>query len=68
MNKLILTGGMSHLKDLDKFLSEQLKIQVSIFNPLNTIEIDKNRLDIKALEGDSHKFSVAISLALREKN
>ena len=66
MNKIVLTGGMSRLRDLDKFLNERLKIPATVFNPLETVQIDEDRLDVKRLEADAHKLSIAISLALRD--
>jgi type IV pilus assembly protein PilM len=61
---MIICGGGSNLIGLDKFLSEQLHIEVKIGNPLvNIAEAKKSMLGIDLLS-----FTVAIGLALRGLN
>jgi type IV pilus assembly protein PilM len=61
---MIICGGGSNLIGLDKFLSEQLHIDVQIGDPLvNIAESKKSIIDIDLLS-----FAVAIGLALRGLN
>jgi Tfp pilus assembly PilM family ATPase len=61
---MIICGGGSNLIGLDKFLSEQLHIGVTIGNPLvNVAESKRTITDIDLLS-----FTVAIGLALRGLN
>ena len=39
-NKIILSGGSSDIKNIDKFLSEQFEMPIIIGNTLEKIKID----------------------------
>ncbi len=66
IKKIILTGGGAIMTNLDRFISRQLKMEVSVGNPwinLSPQQI-KNNLPLS----DSISYTTAIGLALREKN
>ncbi len=58
---MLICGGGSNLVNLDKFLSEQLKVPVKVGNPLINISGVKQF----TVEKDKLSFAVAIGLALR---
>lgn len=38
VNKILLSGGSSQIKNLDKYFSQELRLPVELFNPLATIK------------------------------
>ena len=65
IKKIILTGGGALMTNLDRFISRQLKIEVSVGNPW----INFPSKQIKNLSlSDSISYTTAIGLALRKKN
>lgn len=61
--KIFLCGEGAYLKDLDKFLSEQLRQDVKIANPL--INIDNSKGGLKIPSSEVLKYTTALGLALR---
>ncbi len=63
INKLLICGGSSQLKNLDSFLNHELKIPVEIFNPLKYI------MDSAVVpENIAPQLTVAAGLAMRREN
>lgn len=63
INKILLCGGSSNLKNLDKFLAQSLKMTVETFNPLANViggEAVPKELAVQ--------FAVACGLAVRSEN
>jgi len=61
INKIILCGPGADIKDLDKILTKELKIETILGDPLMNINKNKNLIDKKKVMG----FSAAIGMALR---
>jgi type IV pilus assembly protein PilM len=63
VNRILLCGGSSNLKNLDKYLQQELKVPVEYFNPLrNFIGAESVPENIRTL------LPVAIGLGLRREN
>lgn len=63
INNIVLTGGGAHLKNLDTYLENELKINTRIGNPWHKISYPK---ELKPeLDKIGTKMSVAIGLALK---
>ncbi|XOU93997.1 MAG: type IV pilus assembly protein PilM [Candidatus Kerfeldbacteria bacterium] len=63
INNIILTGGGAHLKNLDKYLENELKINTRVGDPWHKISYPK---ELKSELGKiGTKMSVAIGLALK---
>ena len=67
IKKFILTGGMSRLFKINRFFGERMMASTDICDPMKTVDIGKDGMDISVLQNDAHKFSVAIGLAMRGK-
>jgi type IV pilus assembly protein PilM len=65
VERMILCGGTARLRGLDRFLSEQLGIPVSIGDPLRSVNITA-KVDPKYAQEVSPLFSVSLGLAVRE--
>lgn len=63
INKIILTGGGAHLKNLDTYLEKELKISTKVGDPWHKISYPKELRS--ELEKIGTKMSVAIGLALK---
>ncbi len=63
ISKILLSGGGANLKGLDKFLSLELKMPVSLGNPL--INLSEKKEQIKLSFEELLKYTTAIGLALR---
>ena len=66
-NKLILSGGCAKIKNIDKFLSEQLEIPLIIGDPLEEIKIDERVFDIEKIKIFKESLATVIGLAKRER-
>ena len=66
IKKVILSGGTSCLRNIDKFLSEELGLSVEIINPFATINGKSARLQPEYLSEKSPLFAVGLGLALRK--
>ncbi|MFH1784719.1 MAG: type IV pilus assembly protein PilM [bacterium] len=65
IKKCILSGGSAKLKNIDKFLSHELKVSVEIDNPLARLEIDPQVYSPEYIKNVAPLFSVALGLAVR---
>lgn len=66
ITKVILSGGTSCLKNIDKFLSEELGLSVEIINPFTIITEKSAKFESEYLLKGSSLFTVGIGLALRK--
>lgn len=63
INRVLLCGGSSAVKNLDKYLHQELKVPIEIFNPT------KSLLDAGAVpEHIAPQLTVAVGLAMRKEN
>ncbi|MDY6862110.1 MAG: type IV pilus assembly protein PilM [Thermodesulfobacteriota bacterium] len=62
--EIILTGGGANLPGLSSFLSENLSIPITYFNPLEYVQID-NKIADDDLINKGTQFAIAVGLALR---
>lgn len=65
IKKVILSGGTSCLKNIDKFFSEKLGIPVEIINPFVSITADSAKFQPEYLSKMRSVFAVGLGLALR---
>lgn len=63
INRILLSGGSANLKNLDKYLQQELKIPVEIFNPLKNV----TNGDVVP-ENLATQLAVATGLATRREN
>jgi len=66
VKKIVLSGGGSLLKNIDKFLAEQLGISVEIINPFKNIIYNSRDFPSELLSSLAPLFSIPVGLALRE--
>jgi len=64
IDKILIGGGASQIKNLDEFLSARLETPVEIFNPLKNIQIAEE-IDKKLIGQFAPQLGVAIGSALR---
>lgn len=65
-DKILLCGGTSKIKDLDKMLQSELGIPVLIGNPLKDITVVSKSLSQDYLEEVASVFPVCVGLAIRD--
>lgn len=65
VQKILLSGGSSKIKNIDRFLSERLGIPVEINYPFKNININSKNFDLDYLRSNAVHFNVALGLALR---
>lgn len=63
VNDIIICGGGSNIKDLDKFLFEKLKIPVSFGNPLLNLNEDPAALEKNLIKDNQDKENSGFGLA-----
>lgn len=66
VQKIMLSGGSSKIKNIDRFLSERLGIPVEINYPFKNININSKNFDFDYLRANAVHFNVALGLALRK--
>ena len=66
-NKIILSGGSTNIRHIDKFLSEQFEIPIIIGNPLEKIKIDERVFDLDRIKKLKNLLATVIGLAKRER-
>jgi type IV pilus assembly protein PilM len=66
VQKILLSGGSSKIKNIDRFLSERLGIPVEINYPFKNISINSKNFDFDYLRANAVHFNVALGLALRK--
>lgn len=65
VQRIILSGGGSLIKNMDKFLSQELEVPVQRINPFNNINYSQERFQ-EFLPSKNSLFAVPVGLALRE--
>ncbi|HVG38669.1 MAG TPA: type IV pilus assembly protein PilM [Pyrinomonadaceae bacterium] len=65
VEKILITGGGSKLRDLEAFLSERLEMPVERFDPFRQIKVDNRRFDPDYIRELMPEMAVAVGLALR---
>lgn len=66
VQKILLSGGTSKIKNIDRFLSERLGMPVEINYPFKNINISSKNFDFDYLRANAVHFNVALGLALRK--
>ncbi|MEA1965371.1 MAG: type IV pilus assembly protein PilM [Candidatus Aerophobetes bacterium] len=66
INKLVLSGGSSCLKNIGGFLSEELEIPVEKYQPFEKITYDSRKFRAPYLVETGPMFTVALGLSLRK--
>ncbi|MCE5301455.1 MAG: type IV pilus assembly protein PilM [Spirochaetia bacterium] len=66
VQKILLSGGSSKIKNIDRFLSERLGIPVEINYPFKNVNINSKSFDFDYLRANAVHFNVALGLALRK--
>jgi type IV pilus assembly protein PilM len=64
IDRVLLTGGGAHLKNILSYLGNQLRLPVEQFNPLKEILFDSKKIDAQILEQMGSLFTVAAGLTL----
>lgn len=65
-DKILLCGGTSRMKDLDKLLEAELGIPVVARNPLDNVTVHSKALSQEYLDEVAFLFPVGIGLAIRD--
>jgi type IV pilus assembly protein PilM len=63
--KVYLTGGSSIMLYTDRFFEEKLQMEVSYFNPFQSVILDDATINVAMLQEVAHMFSSVIGLAMR---
>ncbi len=66
IDRILLTGGGAHLKNIVPYLEEELRLPVDSFNPLHEMPFDAKRIDPVILEQTGSMFASAAGVALSE--
>ena len=66
IDKVILTGGGAHLKNLVSYLESELQLPVEHFNPLKETLFDSKKIDVPFLDQTGSAFTIATGVALSE--
>lgn len=64
IDRLLLTGGGAHLKNVVSFFEDQLHLPVEIFNPLKEISLDPKTIEAGAIDENGSIFTIAAGVAL----
>lgn len=65
VQRVIVGGGSSRMKNLAAYLQNELEVSVEIFDPLRNIAIGRE-VDVNMLENHREQFGAGIGLALRK--
>lgn len=65
VEKILLTGGGSKMRDLEQYLAERLEVPVERFDPFRQINVDNRRFDPDYMREVMPEMAVAVGLALR---
>jgi len=65
-DKILLCGGTSKMKDLDKLLESELGIPVAIGNPLENVSVVSRTLSQEYLDEIASVLTVGVGLAIRD--
>ncbi len=66
VKKVVLSGGTSQLPNIDKFLSEELRLPVKIISPFTKITYKSKKFQPNYLTRVGPLFTVALGFALQE--
>jgi len=66
VSRIMLSGGTSRLKNLDKYLAEKLNIPVELNDPFKSLEISDQLFDRTFIASNAQMFNVGFGLALRQ--
>ncbi len=66
IDRILLTGGGAHLKNIVPYLQAELGLPVDIFNPLKEMLFDARTIEPGMLEQTGSKFAPAVGVALSE--
>jgi Tfp pilus assembly protein PilN len=64
INRVLLTGGGAHLKNLSSYLTNELQLPVEHFNPLKGMLFDAKKIDAQILDQMGSQFTIAAGIAL----
>lgn len=65
VEKILITGGGSKLRDLEAYLADRLEMPVERFDPFRQIKVDNRRFDPDYIREVMPEMAVAVGLALR---
>jgi len=66
IDRILLTGGGAHLRNLPSYLEKELQISVEIFNPLKEMLSDAQKVDVPSLDRTGSLLTAAAGVALSE--
>jgi type IV pilus assembly protein PilM len=66
IDRVLLTGGGAHLKNILSYLENALRLPVEQFNPLKEMLFDSTKVDAQIVEHKGSLFTVAAGLSLRQ--
>lgn len=66
IDRILICGGGSGLKNLSSYLSRELRLPVSNFNPLLEIIYDPKKVDKKLIDQKGSTFSASFGVAISE--
>ncbi|MBM4339942.1 MAG: type IV pilus assembly protein PilM [Deltaproteobacteria bacterium] len=66
IDRILLTGGGAHLKNIASYLEGELHLPVELFNPLREMLYDAKRVNGQALDETGSMFTTAAGIALSE--
>lgn len=66
VSRIMLSGGTSRLKNLDKYLAEKLNIPAELNDPFKRLEISDRLFDRTFISTNAQMFNVGLGLALRQ--
>lgn len=66
IDRILITGGGAHLKNLASYLENELRFPVEPFNPLKEMLYDAQRVDGRTLDRIGSMFTTAAGVALSE--
>ena len=64
IDRVLLTGGGAHLKNISSYLGNELRLPVDHFNPLKGMLFDAKTIDVQMLDQMGSRFTVAAGVAL----
>ena len=66
IDRILLTGGGAHLKNVASYLESELRIPIQPFNPLKEMPFDAKTIDVGGLDQMGSMFTSAAGVALSE--
>lgn len=65
ISRILLSGGTSRLKNLDKYLAEKLNLPVELNDPFKNILTEDKKFDQEYITANAQLFNISLGLALR---